>query len=430
MSFQIDRDGGGPRAPRGAGKRTLRGALLGAVAMGALAGPAAAQELCAGLGNGAWIGGDAASSDVSAAAGPLDQSGLTVPPSGNVITYFSVSTPGQIRVEALPDFGGDTVLELYDASGNLLLTDDDGGGNLASQAETFLDTGQYCMLTRGFGGGAVVADIRIARTEFDTITGGIDGGTGFFAGIDTCTPDTPATLLGNGPLDALLAGSGVTQTASASAAPYYRFTLSTPQPLTIRADNEFADPYIYVFDSNGQLVAENDDFNSLNARIDFTEPLAAGTYCVGMRALSNQQEPISLSIAGYDPQQAMFDMYAMGDLPPPPGSGYPITDLGALSTQLVMDQPVGGRAVYYSFSVPESGLAMIDAIEVTDSDPVITLFDSVGREIAWNDDANGSLDSQIVTRLDPGSYTLGVTQYSSSYTGVIRVSLQRFVPAQ
>ena len=65
-----------------------------------------------------------------------------------------------------------------------------------------------------------------------------------------------------------------------------------------------------------------------------------------------------------------------------------------------------------------------------DSDPVITLFDSVGREIAWNDDANGSLDSQIVTRLDPGSYTLGVTQYSSSYTGVIRVSLQRFVPAQ
>ena len=177
------------------------------VLAGLAAAPVLAQEICPTVGTGAvWMAGDQVSSDVMAAAAPFDQSGLTVPPNGSVLSAFSVTSPGEVRVEALPQPGGDTVIELYAADGRLITTDDDGGGNLASRAETFLDPGTYCLLTRGFGGGAFVADVRVGRTEMEALTQGIAAGTGFFAGVETCTPATPATRLGQGAIDALLSG--------------------------------------------------------------------------------------------------------------------------------------------------------------------------------------------------------------------------------
>ena len=395
-----------------------------------LAAPVMAQEICPAVGPGAvWMAGDQVGSDVMAAAAPLDQSGVTVPPNGSVLSAFSVTSPGEVRIEALPQPGGDTVIELYAADGRIIMSDDDGGGNLASRAETFLDPGTYCLLTRGFGGGALVADVRVGRTEMEPLTQGIAAGTGFFAGVETCTPATPATRLGQGPIDALLSGA-VTQVNSAAAVPYYRFTLASPQAVTITAENEWADPYIYVFDNAGTLLAENDDYNGFDSQIDFTEPLPAGDYCIAMRALSDPNEAVTLSVMGYDPNRALFNMYASGQVSPPPGAGYPITELGVLQTRLIYDQPVGSDAVWYSFSVPEGGLVLINAVEISDSDPMIVLFDGAGRELAFNDDAGGSLDSQIAQPVGPGTYMLGTMQYSSGYSGVIRVSIERFVPAQ
>lgn len=403
-----------------------------ALALAVLATPIWAQDaqICPAVGAGAvWIGGDEASSDVVSATAPFDQSGLTVPPGGNVLSAFTLSAPGEVRVEALPQFGGDTVIELYTTDGALVLTDDDSGGNFASRAEATLEPGSYCLLTRAFGGGPLVADVRVARADQEALTEGLSGGSGYFAGIESCTPATPATVLGQGPIDAQLS-SGVSQANTTAAVPYYRFTLASPQALTITAENEWADPYIYIFDGAGNLIAENDDYNGFDSQIDFTQPLAAGDYCIGMRALSDPNEPVTVSVLGYDPERALFNMYASGEVSPPPGAGYPITELGALQTRLIYDQNVGADAVWYSFSVPEGGLVLINAVEISDSDPMITLFDGSGRHIEFNDDAGGTLDSQLATPVGPGNYMLGVMQYSSGYNGVIRVSIERFVPAQ
>lgn len=395
-----------------------------------LAGAAEAQEdtLCGGIGAGAqWIAGDEASSDITAAAAPLDAAGLTVPPGGQTVVLFSVSEAGQYRVEALPQFNGDTVIDLYDAAGALLLTDDDSGGNFASRAEADLAPGSYCLATRSFGGGPLVADVRVGQADHATLTQGLGGGFGGFAGVDPCRPETPATPLAAG---ALNPAQGATATNTIASVPYYRFTLASPAPVTIRAENEWADPYIYIYDGQGNLIAENDDYNSLNARIDFTSPLAAGDYCIAMRALTDPNQPVTVSVRGYDPAQAMYEMYASGDASPPAGGPYPVTELGLLRTRLVMDQNVGTDAVWYSFTVTEGGLALIDAVEITDSDPVIRLFDGAGRMVAFNDDANGTLNSQLAVRVGPGNYMLGVTQYSQGYQGVIRVTIERYVPAQ
>ena len=57
------------------------------------------------------------------------------------------------------------------------------------------------------------------------------------------------------------------------------------------------------------------------------------------------------------------------------------------------------------------------------------LYDANGREIAYNDDANDSLNSQLLVRLNSGVYLLALRQYSDAYQGVIRLTTERFVRA-
>ncbi len=395
-------------------------------AMGLTAAPVFAQDvqLCGpALPAGPWAGGSAELSDISTAGGAFNQIGV-VPPGGNFVTQFSVSTSGLVRLEAAGQNGADTVIDLYDSAGQLVVTDDDSGGGWDSRAEVSLAPGQYCLATRSYYGEMITADIRIGQASHPALTLGSGG-----SNILACTAETLATPLGGGPIDRL-PGSEAEATNTISGTPYYRFSIGEQTPITIRATNPSADPYIYIYDANGALIAENDDYNSLNSRIDFTEGLAAGTYCIGMRALTNPNLPVTVSVSSFDQGDMMRDLFASGEASPPAdGSSYPVTPLGTLEAQLLRDTSVGGDAVWHSFEVPESGLVLIDAIGVGNSDPMISLFDALGRPLGFNDDANGSLDSQLTARVNPGTYMLGVMQYHGQ-PGAIRIALERFIPAR
>ena len=386
--------------------------------------PALAQEAACGASvpAGHWAGGSADSSDISTAAGPFDLVGA-VPPGSYHVSNFTLSQPMAVRVEAQGQFGADPVIELYDQQGAMVLTDDDSGGNFASRGEITLQPGTYCLATRSYGGGPIQADIRVGLVEHPALTPGSGG-----SNILACTSDMPATPLGGAPLDRL-PGQEASATNTVNGAPYYRFTLGSDMPISIRAENPSADPYIYLYDAGGALLAENDDYDSLNSRIDFTEGLAAGTYCIGMRALNNPDLPVTVSISVYSEEDMMRDLYADGRASPPPdGSVVPVVQMGDLTTRLFNDGAVGADARWLSFDVPEGGLLLIDAIGIGQSDPMIALFDGVGREISFNDDANNSLDSQIAARVAPGTYMLAVMQYHRQ-NGAIRVTVERYIPA-
>ncbi|TBX27974.1 DVUA0089 family protein [Nioella sediminis] len=398
----------------------LAGALLTLMAL-----PATAQEAACGANvpAGDWVGGSASTSDIATATAPFNLVGA-VPPGSYHVSNFTVSQPVPVRVEAQGQFGGDPVIELYDQSGTMVLTDDDSGGNWASRGELTLAPGTYCLATRSYGGGPIQADIRVGLVDHAALTMGSGG-----SNIQACTAGTPATPLGNGPIDQV-AGQEARATNSVNGAPYYRFTLSTPTPVSIRAENQSADPYIYIYDAQGLLLDENDDYNSLNARVDFPEPLPAGSYCIGMRALNNPDLPVEVSVQVYSEANMMQDLYANGEASPPPdGSAFPVVQLGDLTTMLINDGTVGADARWLSFNVPEGGLVLIDAVGIGMSDPMIALFDGVGRELAFNDDANNSLDSQIAARVAPGTYMLAVMQYHRQ-NGAIRVAIERYVPAR
>ncbi len=407
------------------------------------AGAAQAQAVsCGGIGDvGQWIGGNPTTSDISTSEGPLTLTNQPIPLDGNVVSLFTLSADGDVRIEAQPVGNGDSVIELYDESGTLVITDDDSGGGWASRAETQLAAGNYCMLTRGFAGGGLSSDIRVGRLEHETITTGLTGGFfgggggSLFVGVDPCTNETAAAPLGSGPLDDLLANGGATAVNTITGTPYYRFTLNSPQTISVRADNPNADPYIYFFDGNGELLAENDDSQvggsySLNSRIDFTSPLQPGTYCIGMRALSNPDLPVTVSVVAYSQADALAELYATGEAAPPMDGSYPIVDMGVLPGRSVRDAQISGTmATWFSMEVPEAGALVINAVEVTDSDPLIILYNDLGQEIAYNDDANGTLNSELVARVAAGRYLLAVRQYSDNYQGIIRIATERYVPA-
>ena len=421
-------------------KRSL---LAASAATLAIAAPAMAQDLCGGEGaNGQWIGGTEAASDVTAAGSHMEQMALVL--ANNAYTaLFSVSAPTDVRVEAQGRGGGDPVIDLRDAAGTILLSDDDSGGEGSSFAEATLEPGTYCLSMQSYDGSPMTGFVRVGRTEHEPLTNGgsmptdvaTDVATDVISDVmDSFNPagggcTEVANFLSDGPIDQLL-GSGAMVTASVDQVDAWGFTLSSPQAVTITAENEDADPVITLYDGAGNYLAENDDYDGLNSRIDMSAPLDPGDYCIEMTALSDSAQPITVSVTGFDPMAEVEMLIANGEASPPMDGSYPITDLGELSTRLRHDAQISSEASWFSFTVSEGGLVLLEAVANGNGDPVAYLYDDIGRMVAMNDDNGQSYDSMIAARVLPGTYLLGVRQFDESAQSLIRLVMERYVPAR
>ena len=238
-------------------------------------------------------------------------------------------------------------------------------------------------------------------------------------------------FLGNGqPLDGLLGTGGVNVTAPASEVAFWGFNLSAPTSLSITAENTQADPSITLYDGFGTYLAENDDWDGLNARIDQAVPLQPGAYCIAMNALSDPSMPITLSVSAYDPQAAQIGMYERGETSPPLDGSYPVTALGPLATRLRQDVQTTGVTTWFSFDITEGGLVLIEAVTNGQGDPSLVLFDDFVRQIAFNDDNGESYDSLVTARVVPGTYLVGVRQLGEGTRALTRMLFERYVPAR
>lgn len=366
--------------------------------------------------NGQWIGGDQAGSDIATAGNYLEQMALVL--GGNeYVSLFTLSEASEIRVEAAGRGAGDPIIDLLDDRGGVILSDDDSGGNAASRAETTLQPGTYCMALRSYDGGPMTAFVRIGRVEHEPLTEGISTGGDETAGVSgSCDTARPM-----GPI-----GSNVT--ASVDESPYWSFTVDTPAPVTIRAENETADPVLTLYGPDGSYMTENDDFDGLNSQIDMTDPLPPGTYCIGVTALNDTSLPISVSVSSFDPEAALLGLYARGEAAPPLDGSVPFTDLGTLQSRLRQDVQATSDVTWFTVNVEDTGLILVEAIAAGSGDPWLVVYDDLGRKIAQNDDYGDTLDSLVVGRVQDGTYIIGVKQYDSSQ-GFIRLLIERYVRA-
>lgn len=417
-------------------------AVSGLFGLSALTTPLAAQTaLCGGLAEGAaWMAAGEAASDIATAGAPLVWDGA-VAADGRAVAMFSLSAPMPIRVEAAAtDASGDPLLELYDASGRIVVFDDDAGGGGAARAEPDLAPGLYCLAMAGFAGTPLVGRMQVSRLEMAAMTPGLAGGFAGteaqapFVGIDPCTADTAADRLGGGgAIDTALA-AGLEAELVPDEMAYLRFQLDQPTALRIRAENEDADPYLYVFDGAGALLAENDDFDSLNSQVAFDTPLPAGSYCIGVRALWDPSLPIRVSLdhPGASPDTTADGAagYSSDDIAPPLDGSWPVVDLGVLPPEIGLEWPVPGDSTqWFVVTVPDSGLLWITADALDDSDPVLVIFDETGGFLGRNDDAFDTLNAALAMPTVPGRYIVGLSQFDEFATGRIRLTFARYVPA-
>lgn len=378
--------------------------------------PALAQDICGGFGNnGQWIGGDEASSDITTADTFREQMALVL--GGNdYVSLFTLSAPTDVRVEAAGRGAGDPIIDLLDSTGGIILSDDDSGGNAASRAETTLDAGTYCMSMRSYDGGPMTAFVRIGRQDQEPLTEGVSAGGGSST-EGSCESAVPFGAIGS------------TVSSSANETPFWSFELDGQTPITIIAENETADPVITLYGPGDSYIDENDDYDGLNSRLDVTDGLASGTYCLGVSALSDDTLPITISISAYDPEEALQSLYARGEAAPPLDGSVPVTDLGVLSSRIRQDVQATADVTWFSLEFEDAGLLVAEAIANGNSDPWLVIYDDLGRQVGLNDDYGDGLDSLIAVRLQAGTYIIGVRQYDGGQ-GFVRLVAERYVRAQ
>ncbi|MFQ6551913.1 ABC transporter substrate-binding protein [Aestuariibius insulae] len=369
-----------------------------------------------------WAGGSEVASDLTVADASFDTMTL-VPLNGRAASVFYLSQEAEVRVEAQAQGDGDPLLELRDASGRILLEDDDGGGERSARAETTLAPGRYCLSAGSFDGALMMVQMRVGLETHEPLTAG-----NIVESSGTCRPTTEAAELADGPVDAMLE-DGVEVSAAIAETGFYRFSLDRPSTMTITATNEEADPVLRLYAYDGDLLEENDDDGlSLNARIDVSEPLEPGSYCLGLEALSDGSAPVTVSLSAYDPVEVERARFDAAEAAPSLDGDHPVLSLGAVTGRKRVDADVADAAVWYSVEIEMPGLLVIEAVGHEDIDPVVTIFDDLGRVVAENDDvAPEILDSFVAVRVLPGSYLFAVHRAGGGNAqGKVRVLIERY----
>ena len=370
--------------------------------------------------------------DVTSISAPAQMQVQLAPGVSNYL-QFNVSAPTDVRIEATDESGVDPVMVLLDTSGNELASDDDGGGGRASRIETSLSAGSYCARVYNFSSNNGPTTVQLSRWEQAPITVGAQTGGG---GADACTAATPAAQLAFGPVNAAVGGGGQISFSRTGGVTYHRFSVDSPLGLTITANNTEADPVLRVYDNVGNIVAENDDYDGLNAQIDMQTPLQPGEYCIAVSALSNGELPIDVSVRAFDEQAFLYARYGTAEASPPIGGDYPIDNVGLIQTTFSGDVLVGKDARWLQFEVSEPSLMLIQGIGNGGADSQLYLYNDRGQQLGFNDDngmGSNSRDSQIAAELYPGRYLAAVLLYSyeeGSPPEPVRISFQRYVRAQ
>lgn len=412
-------------------------ACLSVIAALGLGWPALAQEtpgstqICGG--NAQWLGGDGGP-DIATSQAPLAaQAQMTG--DQQALFAFRVSADIQaLRVEANAS-EGDPAISLLTEDGDLIAENDDTPVSLNSALETSVGPGVYCVAVRSVGEGAMTAMIQVSRPEQVALLGNEDQGEGIDA-IAPCTADTAAAALAPGDLDDRLGKGAVTVTQDGMQTGYYRFTLSQAMPLTLRAISQTLDPALRLFDAQGALLAQNDDADGLNSRLDFATALAPGDYCMAVAALAPQPGELTISAERLDVDAFLRNAYRKGELNPPADGSYPIqqVDFAQMKQTVVLHD---GAAQWLGFDLDQPTVVIINAYgALVGADPRLVLFTGSGAFAGENDDADGGTDARLgPVLLEPGRYHLGVIDVSRNdgSTGPIRpvgLTFDRFLRAR
>jgi hypothetical protein len=107
-------------------------------------------------------------------------------------------------------------------------------------------------------------------------------------------------------------------------------------------------------------------------------------------------------MTGFDAQRVATGAYGADEAAPSLDGSYPVTALGVLTASLTREVSLAGMKAQWLAEVPQDDLLLIQADELTDCDPVLSVVEESGRLLGMNDDTNDTLNSKLIIREPTG----------------------------
>ncbi len=175
---------------------------------------------------------------------------------------------------------------------------------------------------------------------------------------------------------------------------------------------EPVDTYLRMYNSDGLLLTQNDNFDGTNSRV--AASVQPGTYYFSVGALNDAQAGdffvwSSLKTFGV----VIPDDHA--DTVDAKASIYDLENNGTGRQSGRISAPVD-RDVF-QVTTEERGTAFIRVNGFNGLNPEVQVFDSFGRSIAYNDNFNGTLNSGLDFQFLPGTYYIAVSASGDRSTG-------------
>lgn len=293
-----------------------------------------------------------------------------------------------ITVAASADSGLDTVLELYNPEGDLVEENDDSefatGTTDSEIRATLTAAGEYRIIVKAFGGLTTGAyEILLRLSDEPTVEGNQLG------------DETPIEL-----------GAAVRGSLAAGEFDVWTFTPNEDMTVQIALFSIAFDTRLEVYDSDGALIATDDD--------------SGGGYNAALSALNvTAGETYEIRALGYSDTESGDYVLTIAQTAPPP---LPVAiEYGQTLDSVILP----GLETEFFFSGTANDVI---SAEVTSSfDTYLTLKDEEGNVLAEDDDSGGELQAALLNYVLPetGRYSLVVTGYSSFEQGEFSLSLRR-----
>lgn len=303
---------------------------------------------------------------------------------------FSVTSSQTLNI-VLTSSAFDAFLRVLDSSDRTVATDDDGAGGSNARIYRTFAAGTYRIEATSYASGSTGAYTLALNTVNVTVT--------------PITVGTAATTV-NGTLSA---SSGSSVACTGCFANSYGFTLSSAQTVQIDLTSTVFDTYLRVLDSNGVVVAADDDSgDGSNSLIRRT--FAAGTYRI---------EASSYNTGSTGAFTLVVQVVSVTVTPIAVGQ----TVNGTLSATSGRSAGCAGcYADLYQFTV-SSAQQLIVSLNSTAFDAYLRVLDAGGATVATDDDSGGGSNARISRTFAAGTYRVEATSYSSAKAGAYTLSV-------
>ena len=156
-------------------------------------------------------------------------------------------------------------------------------------------------------------------------------------------------------------------------------------PLTVTAESAAGDPLVRLRDESGEVLAENDDADGTNSRVDVPEALAAGRYCLEMEDLNGDANAVRVTLSPFDAAADRLRRIDAAEFSPLVDDDVRVRNLGELGASAIVDVAASDprragfgstcrrRASSRSRRSGQGGETVVD--------PAVVLFDRVGRRV-------------------------------------------------